>query len=117
MALIGQAVSEKKIFENGGRRTDGRTPDHGHPISSPCEPNSSGEIMTFSTFPHSNKMTTYVDLAVICQVVSEKKMFEYHGHIHVHSPKAGADKPLGTKCFHKHKSSVHLHTPSKFTPI
>ena len=41
MALIGQAVSEKKIFENGGRRTDdgrGRTPDHGHPISSPCEP-------------------------------------------------------------------------------
>ena len=23
---------------------DGRTPDHGHPISSPCEPNSSGEL-------------------------------------------------------------------------
>ena len=45
MALIGQAVSEKKIFENGGRRTDaGRTPDHGHPISSPCEPNGSGEL-------------------------------------------------------------------------
>ena len=41
MALIGQAVSEKKIFENGGRR---RTPDHGHPISSPCEPNGSGEL-------------------------------------------------------------------------
>ena len=34
-------VSEKKIFENGGRR---RTPDHGHPISSPCEPNGSGEL-------------------------------------------------------------------------
>ena len=53
MALIGQAVSEKKIFENGGRRTDGRrtdgrtdgrTPDHGHPISSPCEPDGSGEL-------------------------------------------------------------------------
>ena len=50
MALIGQAVSEKKIFENGGRRRrttddDGRrTPDHGHPISSPCEPNGSGEL-------------------------------------------------------------------------
>ena len=46
MALIGQALSEKKIFENGGRRTDddGRTPDHGHPISSPCEPNGSGEL-------------------------------------------------------------------------
>ena len=26
-------------------RTDGRTPDHGHPISSPCEPNGSGELM------------------------------------------------------------------------
>ena len=53
MALIGQAVSEKKIFENGGRRTDdGRTPDHGHPISSPCEPNGSGELknLIFSLF-------------------------------------------------------------------
>ena len=40
------SVSEKKIFENGGRRTDaGRTPDHGHPISSPCEPNGSGELI------------------------------------------------------------------------
>ena len=23
---------------------EGRTPDHGHPISSPCEPNGSGEL-------------------------------------------------------------------------
>ena len=23
---------------------DGRTPDHGHPISSPCEPYGSGEL-------------------------------------------------------------------------
>ena len=45
MALIGQAVSEEKIFEivDGRRTDDGRTPDHGHPISSPCEPNGSGE--------------------------------------------------------------------------
>ena len=28
-----------------GRRTDGRTPDHGHPISSPCEPDGSGELI------------------------------------------------------------------------
>ena len=27
-----------------GRTTDGRTPNHGHPISSPCEPKSSGEL-------------------------------------------------------------------------
>ena len=45
MALVSQAVSEKKIFEIvDGRTDDGRTPDHGHPISSPCEPNGSGEL-------------------------------------------------------------------------
>ena len=27
-----------------GRTDDGRTPDHGHPISSPCEPNDLGEL-------------------------------------------------------------------------
>ena len=46
MALVGQVVSEKKIFEIVvGRTTDGGTPDHGHPISSPCEPNGSGELI------------------------------------------------------------------------
>ena len=44
MALIGQAVSEEKIFEIVDGRTDGRTTDHGHPISSPCEPNGSGKL-------------------------------------------------------------------------
>ena len=39
LALIGQAVSEE-IFENGG----GRTPKHGYTISSPCEPDHSGEL-------------------------------------------------------------------------
>ena len=29
-----------------GRTDDRRTPDHGHPISSPCEPNGSGELKT-----------------------------------------------------------------------
>ena len=52
MALVGQAVSEKKIFEivNGRRTDDGRTPDHGHPISSPCEPNGSGELKIKASF-------------------------------------------------------------------
>ena len=27
---------------------DGWTPDHGHPISSPCEPNGSGELIMSS---------------------------------------------------------------------
>ena len=53
-----------------------------------------------------------ISFALIGQVVSEK-MFEYYGHIHVHSPGAGADNRLGTNCFHKHKSSVHLVLPFK----
>ena len=40
-----------------------------------------------------------------------------YGNIHVSSPGAGADKTLGTKFFHKHKSSVHLPTPIKFSPL
>ena len=34
------------MFENvNGRRTDdGRTPEHGYTISSPCEPEGSGEL-------------------------------------------------------------------------
>ena len=36
------------VDDNGGtdngRTDDGRMPDHGHPISSPCEPNGSGEL-------------------------------------------------------------------------
>ena len=31
--------------EDLGRTTEGRRPDHGHPISSPCEPNGSGELI------------------------------------------------------------------------
>ena len=59
LALIGQAVSEKKIFENGGRRTDdgrtdgqtdGRTTEHGYTISSPCEPDGSGELKIYMWF-------------------------------------------------------------------
>ena len=29
---------------------DGWTPDHGHPISSPCEPNGSGELKNGDEF-------------------------------------------------------------------
>ena len=36
------------MVDDDGRRTDdGRTPDHGHPINSPCEPNGSGELKTW----------------------------------------------------------------------
>ena len=32
------------MVDDDDGRTDGRTLDHGHPISSPCEPNGSGEL-------------------------------------------------------------------------
>ena len=35
------------------------------------------------------------NLAKIGQAVSEKKMFENNGHIHVFSPGAGTDNPKG----------------------
>ena len=54
--------------------------------------------------------------ALIGQAVSEK-MFEYFGHMHVYSPGAGTDKPLGPKYFHTHKSSVLLLIPRKFSAI
>ena len=52
LALIGQAVSEKKMFEHCGRRqTDGRrTLDHGYTISSPCKPNGSGELKSYLSY-------------------------------------------------------------------
>ena len=32
------------VDDADGRMDDGQTPDHGHRISSPCEPNGSGEL-------------------------------------------------------------------------
>ena len=34
------------MVDDNGRTDGGRTPDHGHPISSPCEPNGSRELIT-----------------------------------------------------------------------
>ena len=51
------------------------------------------------------------------QAVSEKKIFEFYGHIHVYSPGERADNPLGPKYFHKHKSSIHLLILSKISAI
>ena len=41
-------------------------------------------------------------------------MFENNGHIHVYSPGAGADNPLGSKSFQKYKSSFNLVISCKF---
>ena len=54
LALIGQAVSKEKIFEivdRRRRRTDnGRTLEHRCTISSPCEPDGSGELIRLILF-------------------------------------------------------------------
>ena len=47
LGLFGQAVSEEMLEHRGRQRTDGRwrrTPEHGFPISSHCEPKGSGEL-------------------------------------------------------------------------
>ena len=45
LAMRFQRRRSLKLWTDG--RTDaGRTPDHGHPISSTCEPNGSGELKT-----------------------------------------------------------------------
>ena len=50
LALIGQAVLEKKIFVNGGRTTDnGRTTEHAYTTSSPMSPKGSSELKIAKT--------------------------------------------------------------------
>ena len=53
-----------------GRTDDGRTPDHGHPISSPCEPYGSGElkkilVVQFSFFYSSSSIIQFQEISVI----------------------------------------------------
>ena len=50
---------------------------------------------------------------LIGQAVSEKRIFEYSGYIHVYCPRVGADQPLGSKFAHKY--SIHLLIPRKFS--
>ena len=48
LALHGQAVSEEKMFEIvDNNKTTNWTPEHGYTISSPCEPDGSGELNFF----------------------------------------------------------------------
>ena len=48
----------------------------------------------YTFFPPSQGGSKW-NLALVGQAVSEKKMFENNSHIHVYSPGAGADNPLG----------------------
>ena len=42
----------------------------------------------------------HIKFGVIGQAISEKKMFDNNGYIHVYSPGIGADNPLGSNSFH-----------------
>ena len=50
----------------------------------------------------------HINLALIGQVVSEKKIFEYFCNIHVYCPGVGADQPWGPNFFQNYLSSVHF---------
>ena len=86
--IIGRLVPEKKIFRSfyhiwAWRPSWSCDLDHLYKLSFPLPKEA----------PHKN-------LALIGQAVSVEKMFENGGHIHVYSPGAGADNPLGTNVFH-----------------
>ena len=57
------------------------------------------------------------NLALISQAVSEKKMLEIIVVYMFIALGQGEDNPLGSKFFHKHKSSVDLIICCKFFPI
>ena len=58
--LTGQAISEKKIFENGGRTKDeGRTPARWVYYSSPCEPNQVTAQMGSNSLPVDSTLFFY----------------------------------------------------------
>ena len=44
----------------------------------------------------------HINFALIGQAVSEEKMFEYYGDIHVYCPGVGAEEPLVPNFFQNH---------------
>ena len=57
--------------------------------------------LSFERFRCSERNTSLY-FYLIDHAVSEGKIFENNGHVHVYSPRAGADNPLGSKSFQKH---------------
>ena len=48
------------VDDDDGRTDDRWTPDYGHPISSPCEPNGSGELKRGITWPYKKIRVNYL---------------------------------------------------------
>ena len=56
-------------------------------------------LTMFIYFLSPSQRSLHINVALISQAVLEKRVFENGGHIHVYSPRAGADNPLGSKHF------------------
>ena len=56
LALIGPEASEEKTYEHCGQRQLWRTTEHEYIISSPCEPNGSGELKMVTTIDSQCKL-------------------------------------------------------------
>ena len=101
LALIGQAAAGEKVSEIvDGQTDDGRSPDHGHPISSPCEPNGSGELKMGEGAGGDQSNLTLIFQASVCVIVSNKHSFvEYNmtGGFNVHLTVDATFKALWVK--------------------
>ena len=81
--MIGFSFLEKKTFKGFYHISAWRPPwsyDHGF----------------YTIYVPTSHEGPALNLALIGQVVNEKKMFENNGHIHVYSPGAGANNPLAS---------------------
>ena len=74
----------------GGQTTDGRRTDHGHPISSLCEPNGSGELNKRTNGPVNAQLRS----AVYTNVIEN-------------SPSIGAGEALGPIFFQNNQYTVY----------
>ena len=75
MALIGQVVSEKKIFENGERRR--QMPQDAYTIGLPCEPNDPGEQKALLMIRHVSETDAFkAKLHTNTEIRSYNDLFE-----------------------------------------
>ena len=63
-------------------------------------------LTIFTIFHCPFLMMLHINLALIGEAVSEKKLFEYYGHIHVYSLEAVVDNPLGINFY------ININLPS-----
>ena len=102
MALIGPAVSE--VFEHCGRQR--RTTEHGDTISSPCEHNDSGELISKTKSSkvifHSAKILLKIHFFDVIGTCFCQSLIKSSFHFHI----PDAYWPLSFECFLRFKEVV-----------